>query len=441
VKIGREAKEWLVVGAVALVVFGGLALGVGAKAESTGLLLNYLLGVVLVVCIYALLALGLQLQFGFTGLINFGLVAFAGLAAYTMAIPWRVPPASACAVPPCPSPALRWAAALAGDPALSFLGAAAIGLLVAVLAIVPLAVLAERVMRRARPAARLAAAGGIALLLGVATALAMHPLDDMGARHVVAFLGAVAGCVVAALFALLLGLPAVRLREDYLAIVTLGAAELVESFLRNETWLTSGTEGIFTFHQPVARWARSSEWWRDAADRIDVLPVGFAHAVVAVLVVAYVYLVFHVLVRSPWGRVLKAIREDDAVASALGKNVNRFRLQALALGSVAASLAGILLAWQTASLVPSSFARQITFFAWIAIVLGGVGNLKGAIAGALVLWGITEAAGLLPFLERFGFRDVAGPGQGLFIGALLVLVMMLRPQGIVGRKEELLFGK
>lgn len=426
--MSREAREWLAIGATAIIVFGGLGLLSGSGAGTAGLVLNYLIGILFIVAIYALLALALQLQFGFAGLINLGLVAFAGLAAYPMGILWR-------------RVGDEWAGSMTASPELRIAVPLLVGVGGSLLALLPATLAVQRLFSRSPVRTRAIASTGLVAAFGAVMALSFYPLDLERGRTFVILVGIVLGVVLAAGFALLMAVPAVRLREDYLAIVTLGAAEVLEAVYRNETWLTGGTEGLFGFYTPVASWANDTDWWRELALGLDVLPVGLAHAVLAVVIVAYVYVVFEVLVRSPWGRVLKAIREDDAVAAALGKDVTRYKLQALVIGSAAAALAGVLIAWRNSSLFPGHFARQITFFALIVMVVGGVSNNRGAIAGALILWGITELAGFLSFLEAVGFKDLTGPGQGIFIGLMLVLVMMFRPQGLLGRKEELLFGK
>ncbi|HWH08871.1 MAG TPA: branched-chain amino acid ABC transporter permease, partial [Candidatus Thermoplasmatota archaeon] len=133
-------------------------------------------------------------------------------------------------------------------------------------------------------------------------------------------------------------------------------------------------------------------------------------------------------------------RRTPARAAALGKNVALYKLQALMLGSAVAALAGVLLAWHSSNVFPDDFAPIVTFYAFIVLVLGGVGNHKGAILGSVLFWGILQAAGSLTFLQRYGI-EFAGPLEVIFIGVVLILVMMFRPQGAVGSKEEMVLGK
>lgn len=427
----RESREWLVVVATLAAVFGGLGVVEGSQAVSAGAAYNFLIGLALTVCIFSLLGLGLQLQFGFAGIINLGLIAFAGLAAYTMGILWRhLGPG--------------WAQAIAASPEVQAVALVGVGLLGAAVVTLPANLLVQRLFPALPTRRQVAAIAALAGLGFLAAVLLFSPMDATRARDAVILLGMLLGIGAAAGLAVLLAIPAIRLREDYLAIVTLGAAELLEAVYRNEIWLTGGTEGILNFHNPVSSWARSTDWWEGIAEGIDPLvkPVGLAYLLVAALLVAYFYVLFQALIRSPWGRVLRAIREDDAVASALGKNVKRFRLQALVLGSAAAAVAGILIAFRTSTIFPGNFERALTFSALVAMVVGGVANNKGVLAGAaIVLVALPELARHLRALEEFGIQNVVGPGQALAVGIMLILIMMFRPHGLVGRKEELLFGK
>lgn len=418
----RRAREWLIIAASLAGVF--LVLGQFASGGRGG---TYLTTVAFTMAVYALFALGLSLQFGHGGLLNFGHVAFMAIGGYSVAlIPSRFGGSIA--------PALEgWS-----------LGGALVALLFfAVLAFllhIPTSLLARRFLGRSRPAARMGVSWGIAALGALALLWPAFPLTAPGAQDAVVYLAVLAGMAIAAVTALLLGSPAVRLREDYLAIVTIGAAEILRAVTQNEAWLTGGTLGIQRLERPLVDFAQASPWWRELAFSLEIRPVILIHTVVALLLLALVYLLLETLARSPWGRMLKAIREDEEVAAALGKNVTLVKLQILMLGSAIAALAGALLVWNLSNVYPEHFLSVATFTAFIILVMGGIGNHKGAILGAILLWGIYELAGNLTILERYGF-GFAGPVQALFIGIVLVLVMMFRPQGALGKKEELILGK
>jgi neutral amino acid transport system permease protein len=162
---------------------------------------------------------------------------------------------------------------------------------------------------------------------------------------------------------------------------------------------------------------------------------------IVVAVVALVYWRLEVSLKSPWGRVLKAIREDEEVARALGKNVFAYKLQALMLGGAIAGIAGSFYAWNLTFINPDGFIPLITFQAWIIVVLGGSGNNAGALLGAAIFWAyntITRFA--LPAIVPLDDARL-GAFRIMVIGLLLIIMMMLRPQGILGKKEELTLGK
>jgi neutral amino acid transport system permease protein len=343
---------------------------------------------------YALFSLGLNLQWGVTGLINFGHVAFLAIGAYSTVL-------------------------------LSLQG-------------VPIA---------------------IAVLIGAA---------------------------LSALLGLLIGISTLRLREDYLGIVTIGVSELVRLVAKNEDWLTKGTFGVQGYPVPfnfqpdyltrllligwltvicgLALW-QLWLWMRGNMSRL----IGGAIASIFVLMVyicgalslytydpraglmlltltalSVVYIGLEKLVHSPWGRVLKAIREDEEVPRALGKNVFWYKLQAFMLGGAIAGVAGAFYAWQF-TVFPDNFEPLITFNAWIIVMLGGSGNNLGTIIGAIIFWGYNSITRDESFKAIFRAMHLDETQQGAFrvmiIGLVLMSIMVLRPQGILGKKEELTLGR
>ena len=433
----RNLIEWAVVAATALVVFGALA---SASARGGNVAWSYLVSVAITILTFSIFSLGLSLQFGYTGLLNFGHVAFMAIGAYTygiVLINWGEPMADA----------LR-----GGTPAgvlVVLLMALVAGAAVAVPALLALTSIRARRASKGGSGglgarALLAVGLGIGALVAVAVFVAFHPLEERGALNGAAFVAAFLGVVLAVLAGLLLGLPTVRLREDYLAIVTIGSAEILRNVLVNEPQWTRGTIGILSFPRPVSTWAldlTEHPFFEFVADEYNVRPTDFLYFLVALAILVLVYALLAGLTRSPWGRVLRAIREDEDAASSLGKNVLRYKLQSLMVGSGIAAIAGILYVSYLTNIFPDHFVPLITFFAFIIVVMGGSGNHKGAIAGSILLWGIFEIARNLEFLERFGLRNLAGPPQAIIIGLLLVIVMLFRPQGLVGSKEELRYAK
>jgi branched-chain amino acid transport system permease protein len=288
-------------------------------------MIGYLTATATLVGVRALLTLGLNIQWGLTGLVNLGAVAFFAVGAYTSAL-----------------------LAVGGTP-LVF----------------------------AWPAG-----------IGVATAAAVG-----------------------------LAMVALRLREDYLAIVTLGFGEVLRLCLLNEAWLTRGANGVTGIPRPMHR---------HFAEHYDVF-----YLVLVLAAVALVYVCLERLRRSPFGRVLRAIREDETVAAVAGKPVFRFKVQAFALGAAVASLAGILFAHYLAYIEPNMFLPQESLLVWLALILGGSGNNRGALVGSIVLLGLLEgsrfAKDVIPFLT--GVRLAAA--QQMFVGVVLVVLMIRRPEGLL----------
>lgn len=429
---GRETREWAILVVTIAAILGLIA---SFSIRKGDLAQNYLVGVVLTIGISAIFALGLSIQMGHAGLLNFGHVAFMGIGGYTVAI-WS----------------LRMQPSLAPQLEGEGFGGAAMTALVALLAgaivYAVLAVLVQRVPLSAR--ARLLLALVPALLVAAVIAYNTYPMGPRSARSAVVLLGILLAVALAALAGLLMGLAALRLREDYLAIVTLGLSQILLLFALNEEWLTNGSQGIVGLHRPLVAWANDNDGWKELARSWEVLPVDLMNTMVTLIVLVVAFILLEALARSPWGRVLRAIREDEEVASALGKNVLLYRLQALMIGAALAAMAGILLIWRTASVLPEHFVALITFQAFAMLVLGGIGNHKGAILGAFIIWGIIELAGQLnvQFQQEQGtgifadlVKDFAGPKQQILIGVILMLVVLFRPQGAVGNKEELALGK
>ncbi|MFN6473389.1 MAG: branched-chain amino acid ABC transporter permease [Nostoc sp. SerVER01] len=162
---------------------------------------------------------------------------------------------------------------------------------------------------------------------------------------------------------------------------------------------------------------------------------------VLLLVLALVFWRLEILVRSPWGRILKAIREDEEIPKALGKNVFWYKLQSLMLGGAIAGIAGAFFAWQLGAIYPDNFQPQLTFDTWIMVILGGSGNNIGTILGAVIFFAydaITRE--VLPRIVPFDEARL-GAFRIMVIGLILMVLMIWRPQGILGKKEELTLGK
>jgi neutral amino acid transport system permease protein len=248
---------------------------------------------------------------------------------------------------------------------------------------------------------------------------------------------------------IILGLPTLRLRADYLAIVTIAAAEIVRLFLNSTrfTWLTGGSDGrngwtgLFEDLNPISNSARYSF----GAQRIDgyrLFMLVFNWGLVLLI-----SLLVWALMRSPWGRVLKSIREDEDAARALGKNVVSFKMQSLILGGLIGSIGGLMLAAQTQSAQTGMFATTLTFFAFTIIVLGGLGTVVGPIVGTIIFFFVIQFVdnmleqatrrGRLPewLVDQNNFSQV----KYIVAGSILALLVIFRPQGIFGDRREQVF--
>jgi branched-chain amino acid transport system permease protein len=290
----------------------------------------YLVAVGIVALMYMLLTIGLNLQYGYTGLINFGVVAFFAIGAYTSAL------------------------------------------------------------------------------------LALH-----GWWLVPAFVAAI---VLAAIVAYPIGLLSLRLSDEYLAVVTLGFSEVVRIAIQQEEWLTRGVQGLPGIPRMFA--AMGVGGYADVA-------------ILAVLVacnVAAIGLMLH-LVRSPYGRLIQAIRDDEVAVEAVGKDPRRLKVQVFMLGAGVAGLAGAFYAHFITYLSPDQFLPLVTFYVWIAMIIGGVGRIGGAVAGSLIL---------LVFLEGSRFARDWVPGvtevqmasvRLALVGLGLILFTLHRPQGLMGSRE------
>ena len=230
--------------------------------------------------------------------------------------------------------------------------------------------------------------------------------------------GVAAGAVVAACAGAGVALVTARLRADYLAIVTLGFSESVRIVASNELWLTNGSDGIAGIPGP----------WRGT---LSPGAFNLLFLAIVLLVLGAVVSMMQRLATAPFGRVLRALRDDEDVAAVAGKPVLLFKLKAFAIGAGVLGLAGALYAHYTSYIAPDIFAPLLTINIVLALVLGGVGNNMGAIAGAVILVALLEgtrfAAPLLPFLSA---AQIAAMRELLISGLLLVILRVL-PGGIV----------
>ncbi|MGH7321370.1 MAG: branched-chain amino acid ABC transporter permease [Candidatus Rokuibacteriota bacterium] len=302
--------------------------------------LAYLVFFLVIALHYSLICLGLNLQWGFTGLFNVGVAGFVAIGAYTSALLTG------------PDYADHW--------------------------------------------------GGLGLPIPVG------------------WLGAMLASGVAAF---LVGAVTLRLRHDYLAISTFGIAVTIQLVALNFAKLTGGPFGVSSIPRPFFGVVRSLTLYN----------------LLYLLIVAGVVILTHAglerLVRSPWGRVLRGIREDETATQALGKSPSRFRLEAFVLGSTIMGLAGAIYAHFIGYIAPEDFQPILTFQVWTMLILGGSGNNTGALLGGILVWGLWSASGAL--LTAVLPQEMQARGAALqvvLIGIILAGVLLLRPRGLVGEE-------
>ena len=343
-------------------VLGFVALGL-VIALFTGVLgASYFLFLFGLAGMYALLSLGLNSQWGFSGLINFSVAAFFGIGAY-----------------------------------------------------------------------------GAALMTGANSPIAggFNPI-----------FGLLVAIVLAAVVAIAIGIPTLRLRADYLAIATLGLAEVIRLFMRNERQWTNGSAGIRGIPSFFEGWPILGTFPQTMPDvtiatGISTITLGtsFWRQLLNVsLLLALLGAVFFVLRRahrSPWGRVLRTIRSDEDLARGLGKNTFSYKMQAFVLGSVIMAVAGVFYAHLNLFVNPGDLDPITTFYVWVAVILGGSGSNRGSLLGGFVVVAIREGS---RFVNDFAWFPIDGaPLRLLLIGLLIVLVMRFRPQGVLPPQRELIW--
>jgi len=214
-----------------------------------------------------------------------------------------------------------------------------------------------------------------------------------------------------------------RLRADYLAITTFGVAVVVQLIALNAQQLTGGAFGIAFIPRPFERLAASPVLYN------------LVNLALVAVVVSAIFVALERLARSPWGRVLRALREDERAAMAVGKSPARFRLQAFALGGALMGLAGAMEAHFIGFIAPENYLSTLTFQVWAMLIVGGSGNNLGALLGAAVVWAMWTISGLL-------ISDIVPPAHEAraaalrlaAIGVLLAAMIVVRPRGLIGER-------
>ncbi len=282
-------------------------------------------------------------------------------------------------------------------------------------------------------------------------AVAAYTMAILVVRYSVSLpVAAALGVAAAVCLGLVLGIPSLRLRADYLAIATVAGGEIVRYLAMNLPGLTGGPLGSIGLLGP-GNIASYNQEWQVLLDRLTAalsIPLGrsatrdLAMALLVWATAGTLLVIFWRLERSPWGRVLKAIREDETAAMAVGKNVFAFKMQALMLGAVLGALAGLLLAWQIGVFSPDDYQPTLTFYAYLILILGGMNRLWAIPVGAAAFSLLYSGTRFMDFFPLSLINSGSRAFLRLFlVGLLLVLFMALRPEGLLGNRRELLLEK
>lgn len=343
-RFGLAREDFGVAGAVVaalLLLLAGVFVGV--------INFDYFMYLLALAVMYALMSVGLNVQWGYAGLINFSVIAFWGVGAY--------------------------AAALFTSPG--------------------------------------------------------TPLD-YALSPVAAFVIAV---VASALVAVAIGVPTLRLRADYLAIASLGLAEVIRLVFLNEREWTAGSRGVSGAPELLA-WLPLEPVLRLVSTEASVSR--FRILVVALLLLAVSYPLVRRVHLSPWGRAVRTVRADEDLAEALGKDSYRLKMQAFVLGSVLMAVAGWFYVYMFQYLEPADLEPLQTFYVWVAVILGGTGSNRGAVLGGVSVVAILEGTRFLNDLAVFSGLN-ASAIRLLLVGALIVLVVRFRPHGLLPPRRELVW--
>jgi ABC-type branched-subunit amino acid transport system permease subunit len=294
-------------------------------------IINFIIYLLTMIGIYSLLAMSLNFQVGFTGLINFGQVAFFCIGAYTSSL--------------------------------------------------------------------LVVKAGAPIILGFLAAMALSGI-----------------------LGYIMSIPTKSLKSDYWAIATLASAEIVRLFALNEDWLTAGPFGVMGIPQIL----------KDLISK-DAYPVFYLLFVIACIIIVYIFL--SMLTNSPFGRNLKAIRDEEELCLSLGKDTQKLKLQAMIVAGTVGGLAGALFAFYIQFISPENFRPIETFLMWAMIIVGGRGNFMGAIAGAVVIQLFNVSTRFLGNYVPLGSDSMAALRMTI-IGVLIVLFLLYRPEGLIKEKKK-----
>ncbi|MCG7622694.1 branched-chain amino acid ABC transporter permease [Epibacterium sp. Ofav1-8] len=396
--------------------------------------------------ISAIMALGVNLQWGFAGLFNVGIMGFTALGGLAVVL---------TSMPATPG---AWEAGGQRIVIALILGAATIA--------------ATIVAYQKLPAGRVRTLAMLAILIlgfvlyramldpGVEAIEDINPAleGNIGGLGLPVLLAWPVGGLLAAGAAWVIGKTALGLRSDYLAIATLGIAEIILAVLKNEDWLSRGVKNVVGLPRPLpyevdlqndpAFVERAASWGFDATTA-STLYVKLGYALLFTVVLLVLLWMAQMALKSPWGRMMRAIRDNETAANAMGKHVTRRHLQIFILGSAICGVAGAMMTTLDSQLTPGTYnPLRFTFLIWVMVIVGGSGNNFGAVLGGLLVWFLwikVEPLGVLlievvtaGMAEDSGLRahllESAAHMRLFTMGLVLLLVLRFSPRGLIPEK-------
>jgi len=410
---------------------------------------NVSLAILNLCLISAIMTLGVNIQWGYAGIVNFGMMGFAALGGVA-AVLVAMPPVTA-----------GWEAG-----GLGIMGGLLAAAITIILGLQAWKRLAGQSRRRYWITALIVVVGYTASRLLIDPAVsAIESIESakagyLGGLGLPILLSWVVGGLLAAAAAYVIGKISLGLRSDYLAIATLGISEILIYVMKNEDWLTRGVKNVNGIPRPVPYEIdlQESMWFVQlasdlgiASDELSSIVVKLCYAGLFVIVLAGLFWLSETALRSPWGRMMRAIRDNETAARAMGKDVTARHLQVFVIGSAVIGIAGAMLTTLDGQFTPASYQPlRFTFLIWIMVIVGGSGNNMGSVLGGFIIWFFwveSEPLGLWLISAITATMDDASPLKMhllesaahmrlMTMGVVMLLVLRFAPQGLIPEQKR-----